>query len=240
MGWFGKAVKSIAPALPIVGLAADAWMQSSANKTNKKLAREQMAFQERMSSTEVQRRVQDLLAAGLNPMLAYQQGGASAPQGAKAEVEPLTRNSAHSALAMKMQSAQLENMKEQNRLLIEQQAKTRAEAANTQSSTAAMNYSMIESEHRSQLLAQQIKRAIIDLDITDQQLRNQRLTNDQLEKLQPLLLEFQRIINRGEQLGLSEKEVTSRWFESFMGGGGRAANAAKDLIQIIMQLRGNR
>ncbi len=52
------------------------------NKAAKKAAGRQMAFQREMASTRYQRTMADMKSAGLNPMLAYKQGGGGVPGGA--------------------------------------------------------------------------------------------------------------------------------------------------------------
>jgi len=57
---------------------------AEANRFSAEQTSNQMAFQERMRETQYQTAVKDLMSSGLNPMLAYTQGGAGTPSGASA------------------------------------------------------------------------------------------------------------------------------------------------------------
>jgi len=70
------------------------------NRQNISLSREQMEFQERMSNTQYQRAMTDMKTAGLNPILAYKQGGAGTPSGSMAQVQNVGAAAAEGANKM--------------------------------------------------------------------------------------------------------------------------------------------
>lgn len=97
--------------------------QASANRVNRDIARDQMAFQERMSNTSWQRAVADMRAAGINPMLAVSQGGASSPPGAQTRVESALDkgiNSAINARQMSLVKEQIKNIQADTSLKMSQ------------------------------------------------------------------------------------------------------------------------
>jgi len=93
----------LGPVLDIVG-------GERANRENRKAAKRQMDFQERMSSTAYQRAVADMRAAGLNPMLAVSQGGASSPSGASSTSANVLSPAVSSAIAIKRNDAEVKQM----------------------------------------------------------------------------------------------------------------------------------
>lgn len=93
--------------------AASVFGGSEANKASAKMAKRQMKFQERMSSTAVQRATADMRAAGINPILAAG-NPASSPSGASADMSDVITPALGSARDRQRLDAELDNMEKQN------------------------------------------------------------------------------------------------------------------------------
>lgn len=121
MGLWDKVADVAEFVAPYAAGISSAYGQDQANRTNVRIAREQMQFQERMSSSAYQRATADMKMSGINPALAYMQGGASSPGGASATVQDAVGPGVSSAL-------HAARLKKELQLLDAQTGKTVAEA----------------------------------------------------------------------------------------------------------------
>lgn len=134
----------VLPLAPLIGGAlglAGTLFQNSAASAN---AERQMKFQKEMDNTKYQRGMADMKAAGLNPMLAYSQGGAGSPAGASAPVANVGESVAraaegvtNSAKTSSLIRSQVENMDADTRLKIDQ-SKAAVENAKLASANSAV------------------------------------------------------------------------------------------------------
>ncbi len=105
----------------IIGGGLSLFGGSQANKARRQEAQRNRQFQERMRNTEWQAGVADMEAAGLNPALAYQQGGASSPSGNMAQQQDVVTPAISSA-------KETMRFNEELKLLKAQTSKTTSEA----------------------------------------------------------------------------------------------------------------
>lgn len=143
-------ISAVAPAL--IGGIASAWGAKAANEEARVASREQMDFQKETLRHQYQWGMEDMKKAGLNPILAYKQGGAGSaggssytPQNVGAAAVSGASTAQSSALATRAQDVQLENIKADTALKGSQdktqdalQIQALAQAGQAKSSSALM------------------------------------------------------------------------------------------------------
>lgn len=190
------------------------------NAANKAEAQRNRDFQERMSSTAVQRSVADYMAAGLNPALAYDRS-ASSPGGGVAEITDGINQGASNAQQWKQQAEAMKLAKEAQ--AVKNETERTQQAANLAASGRDMAAAKLANEQANQTI----------------QTLHYNL------RLQPKLIDQIDINNRWNaaqalttELGLAGA-TNSRNFEIMMGKGGPILNkAVLPALQALKLLRG--
>lgn len=124
----------------LIGGGLDLLGGMQTNAANREIASDNRQFQKNMSNTAYRRSMRDMKKAGLNPILAYQQGGASTPAGSVIPMENPAKNMpAHVGNYQqgKAIKAQIDNLNTQSALNV---AKIATEGTNQAANTASAGY----------------------------------------------------------------------------------------------------
>lgn len=243
MGLLSLLPAGIGAVAQLVGGHSAAKAQANANRTNIQLQREQQLWEANMSNTAYQRATADMKAAGLNPMLAYSQGGASTPNVSAATVQPEDAmgraiSSAGDKAANAVATAlTLERMRIDNDIMkqkrfqeefatdaLKQQRTAENDLVQVDIDTKKANLGKAVSDARIRDIERQIAEQTLPYEVTSAKARSQVLER------QVDINEAQKILMR---LDIPEKKAMANWFATV----GAASPAAKSVMSITMWLK---
>lgn len=215
--------------------------QKRANRINIRLQHEQQNWEERMSNTSWQRGAKDMLAAGFNPMLAFNQGGANTPNVSAATVQPVDAmaRATSSAADKAMQVASLQNIAANTKILTEKGKQEEfitddmvnrrltgrhptdvaREKEEGEAAAAAATAKLRDMDFNIRKLERDLLEKTFDTQVTTARQRSQLLDKE---------ITGQDLKNYLAQLSTKEAEAVSKWFD--------AVGAGSPLMKSIMSI----
>lgn len=180
--------------------------------------------------------VKDLQKAGLNPMLAVTNGAPNVPQPHFPDVGEAAVKGASSAIQARLAKAQIQNVEADTQLKGSAQAVNVATARSASIDAGIKEASLPWAPMLAQATAQGADKNIALMQTQINKIAEDtvgvRLNNEQLQRIQPLLVEAQQLINKGMSADMVQRVMDAKWYQA-MGATDKYGPVLKVILGLI-------